>query len=67
MRHTVHLDDQHINGRKLLKETHSYKHGARFDNPAVSAAAPEGYMTGEEFKKHAVAKVNKFCDEHGIL
>jgi hypothetical protein len=67
MIHTVYLDDEHVNGRKLLKEIRRYKRGVRFKNPAVGAIAPEGYMTGEEFRKLAVAKVNKFCDEHGLL
>lgn len=28
---------------------------------------PKGYMTGEEFRKRAMLKVNKFCDKHDIL
>ena len=33
----------------------------------VNNFVPEGYMTSEEFRKRAMAKVNTFCDEHGIL
>jgi hypothetical protein len=67
MIHTVYLDDATVNGRKLLKELRRYKKGIRFDNPVTNGVVPEGYMTGEKFRKRAVMKVNKFCDEHGIL
>jgi hypothetical protein len=29
--------------------------------------APEGYMTGDEFRSRAMIKVNEFCDKHGIV
>jgi hypothetical protein len=67
MVHTVYLDDTTINGRKLLKDLRRYKKGVQFESPAASGIAPEGYMTSEEFRKHAVIKVDKFCDKHGIL
>jgi hypothetical protein len=37
------------------------------DSSFVDNTAPEGYMTGEDFRKRAIVKVNTFCDEHGIL
>ena len=33
----------------------------------VGDVAPEGYITGKEFRKRAIQKVNTFCDKHGIL
>ena len=67
MIHTVYLDDTHVNGRKLLKEIRRYKRGVRFENPAINGITPDGYITSEEFRKLAISKVNKFCDENGIL
>ena len=34
-------------------------------DPFVSA--PDGYMTGDEFRERAIEKVNNFCDKYGIL
>ena len=45
----------------------SYKQGVYVKNPALCDVVPDGYMTGEEFRKRAVVKVNAFCDKHGIL
>jgi hypothetical protein len=63
MVHTVHLDDQYVNVKKLLQEIQNQKQGVRFEN----SEKPEGYMTSEEFKKRVSIKVNTFCDRHGIL
>jgi len=67
MIHTVHLDDEYVNVKELLKEIHSQKQGVRFDNHIKNGAAHNEYMTSEEFRKHAITKVNKFCDKNGIL
>jgi hypothetical protein len=67
MEHTVYLDDATATGRRMLKELRRYRRGIRFEKTEVNGVAPEGYMTSEEFREHAVAKVDKFCDQHGIL
>ncbi|MCL1934667.1 MAG: hypothetical protein FWF53_12745 [Candidatus Azobacteroides sp.] len=67
MVHTVHLDDEYINVKKLLEEIYRQKEGVRFENPTANDAVPEGYMTSDEFRKQAIIKVNTFCDKHGIL
>jgi len=56
MTHTVDLDDHYVDVRK-----------PRHYKSVRESVAPEGYMTSEEFKKRAVAKVNAFCDKYGIL
>jgi len=63
MIHTVYLDNEYV---AEMKNVH-YKQDVRFENSVVSDIAPEEYMTSEEFRKRAIAKVNKFCDEHGLL
>ena len=60
MIHTIHLENECVSSEKQLKET---RRQIRY----VDGIAPEGYTTSEEFRKLAVKKVNKFCDEHGIL
>ena len=67
MVHTAHLDDRYVNDRKLLKEVRRYKRGFLFENLVEGNVIPEGYMTSEEFRKCAIAKVDKFCFRHGIL
>ena len=67
MIHTVHLDDEYVNVKKILKEIHRQEQGVHFENPATNGTAPEGYMTSEEFRKRAIIKVNSFCDKNGIL
>jgi hypothetical protein len=38
-----------------------------YKNTTQQNIAPKGYMTGEEFRRRAIEKVNTFCDKHGIL
>ena len=67
MIHTARLDDKYTNTQELSEEIHCRKEEIRFEKPTLNDVAPEGYMTSEEFRKHAIAKVNTFCKEHGIL
>lgn len=67
MIHTVHLDDKYMDVRKLLMDIRHYKRGVRFENPAVNAAPPKGYMTGEEFERRCIANISKFYREKGLL
>jgi len=67
MIHTVHLDDNYIDVKNLLGEMRHYKQGVFFENPIEDNVVPAGYMTSTEFKTRAIIKINKFCDNHGIL
>ena len=68
MIHTVKIDDSHPLGKKLIAEMRKYSEAVEFETPAiVNDIAPEGYMTSSEFEKRAMKKVDKFCNEHGIL
>ena len=67
MIHTVHLDDEYVNVKKILKEINRQEQGVRFEKPSMNGTAPEGYMTSDEFRKRAITKVNTFCNKHGIL
>ena len=51
----------------IVKENPLYKLDFRFENTKVDNIVPEGYITSEEFRKLAIAKVNSFCDKHGLL
>jgi len=67
MIHTVYLDDEYSNVKKILTDISRQKEGVGFDKPATDGVVPEGYMTSEEFRKRSIIKVNTFCKEHDIL
>ncbi len=68
MIYTVKIDDNFPAGKKLIAEMRQYPEAVEFEIPAVvNDIAPERYIISEEFEKRAMAKVNKFCDEHRIL
>ena len=67
MIHTVKINDTTRNGKKILNDLRHYRKGVEFENPAVTGIVPEGYMTSEEFRKSAMEKVKKFCDDNVII
>ena len=67
MIHAVHLSNAQVGTKGVLKEVRRYPQGIRIEGPAGCGVAPEGYMSGEEFRARAIKKVNHFCDHHGIL
>ena len=67
MIHTIHLDDEYVNVKKILKEIYRQEQGVRFENQATNGVVKKGYMTSEEFRKRAIIKVNSFCEKNGIL
>ena len=66
MIHTVHLDDEYVNVKKILKEIHRQEQGVHFENPATNGIAPEGYMTVEQFRTEAKASLTKILNKYGI-
>ena len=67
MIHTVKIKDTTRNGKKILNDLRHYRKGVEFENPAVTGIVPEGYLTSEEFRKSAMEKVKKFCDDNVII
>ena len=67
MIHTVYLDDNYVNVKKILKQIYSQKEGIRFENSVSNNGAPEGYMTAEQFRAQAKASLINILNEHGIF
>ena len=67
MIHTVRIDDNTRNGKKLLAEIQRYKKGVEFDNPAKTGIMPDGYVTGDEFELKVKEDIQAYCKQHGIL
>ena len=54
--------DQFFIIEQVLKSMHNTER-----KQAEFTESAEGYMTSEEFRRHANIKVNQFCDKYGIL
>ncbi len=67
MIHTVRIDDNTRNGKKLMAEIQRYKKGVEFDNPAKTGIVPDGYVTGDEFEMKVKENIQTYCKQHGIL
>ena len=67
MIHTVKIDDNTRNGKKIMNDLRRYRKGIEFENPAVTGIVPEGYMTAEEFEKETTKMIIERCKEHGLL
>jgi hypothetical protein len=67
MTHTVRIDDNTRNGKKLLAEIQHYKKGIEFDNPAKTGKVPDGYVTGDEFEMKVKENIQAYCKQHGVL
>ncbi len=64
MIYTVKIDENTINGKKLMKEVRRYKKGVSIENSFV---IPDGYMTGEVFEKKVIEGLQKRLKENGYL
>ena len=67
MIHTVKIDDNTRNGKKIMNDLRRYRKGIEFENPATTGIVPEGYMTAEEFEKETRKDIEELCKKHGIL
>ena len=67
MIHTIRIDDNTRNGKKLMSEIQRYKKGIEFVNPAISGIVPEGYVTGDEFEMKVKENIQVYCKNHGII
>jgi hypothetical protein len=57
---TVDLDT------KMQKEMHHQKRSTRYKATPVNGAAPDEYMTVEQFRTEAKISLTKILNEHGI-
>ena len=67
MIHTVKIDDQTRNGKKVLNELRRYRTGVEFENPAETGVVSDGYVTGDEFESQVKENINSYCKKNGIL
>ena len=58
------IKDKSPISQRIVKDLRLHRHEVNF---VEHNGVPDGYMTGDEFRKRAIAKVNIFCDRHGLL
>jgi len=66
MIYNVTIDTSTISGKKALQDIRKYRKGVEFQNPATSGI-PDGYMTGDEFERRVIERLEKAYKEHGLL
>jgi len=66
MIHTVYIDDEDIDGRKLLTQIRRNNRGVRLTPPKADYTPPDGYMTVEDFRIETKKSLTKMLNEHGI-
>ena len=62
----ANIDISSPTGRKLVRELEKHKRVVKITYPDAEEI-PQGYITSEEFRKSAMDKVKKFCDDNGIV
>ena len=66
MIHTVYIDDEDVDGMKLLKEIRRNNRGVRFASLKADDVLSEGYMTVDEFRAEAKKSLTRILNEHGV-
>jgi len=67
MIHTVKINDDTTAGKRIINELRKHPKEVSFENTIPSGKIREGYFTLDEFRKIAIEKGHKFCDNQGII
>ena len=63
MIHTIKIDDNTPNGKRIIEELRKNYKDVEFVESNVSAPAPDGYMTGQEFRTKVKSNINNHNKE----
>ena len=67
MIHTVKINDNTPNGKRIVEELRNNYNDVEFVDSTVNSSVPEGYMTGDEFRKNVKSKIHKHYQENGLI
>jgi len=67
MIHTVKINDNTPNGKRIIEELRNNYNDVEFVDSTVNSSVPEGYMTGDEFRKNVKSKIHKHYQENGLI
>jgi hypothetical protein len=64
---TVKINDETTAGKRIINDLRKHPKEVFFENTVPSGKIREGYFTLDEFRKIAIEKGHKFCDNHDII
>jgi hypothetical protein len=67
MIHTVKINDNTPNGKRIIDELRSNYQDVEFVSSVVNSNVPEGYITGDEFRKNVKSRIYKHYQENGLI
>ena len=67
MTYTVKIDTNTTPGKRALQDLKKFRKGVEFENPMMSGIIPEGYMTGDEFEKRTIERLEQKLKNYGYL
>ena len=67
MIHTVRINDNTATGSRIIEELRNNNKDVEFVNSTLNSNIPEGYMTGDEFRKNVKSKIQKHYQENGLI
>lgn len=67
MIHTVKINDNTPNGKRIIDELRSNYQDVEFVSSVVNSNVPEGYITGDELRKNVKSRIYKHYQENGLI
>lgn len=67
MIHTVKINDNTPNGKRIVEELRNNYKDVEFVDSTVNSNVPEGYLTGDQFRKNVKSKIHKHYQENGLV
>lgn len=67
MIYTVRINENTPNGKRIVEELRNNYKDVEFVDSTVNSVIPEGYMTGDEFRKNVKSRIYKHYQENGLI
>ncbi len=67
MIHIVKINDNTPNGKRIVEELRNNYKDVEFVDSTVNSNVPEGYLTGDQFRKNVKSKIHKHYQENGLV
>ena len=67
MIHTVRINDNTPNGKRIVEELRSNFKDVEFIGSTINTVVQEGYITGDEFRKNVKSRIYKHYQENGLI
>lgn len=67
MKYKITVDDKTTAGKRIMEIAVKARKGVEIENPAINGVPPEGYMTGDEFVRSILERLQQKYKDHGLL